>query len=115
MSKHVLSRALLGVAFVVAVALTTNSAKAETRVPVQFAIKTTANNLAAPVRTADFNSADRQNTSVLPVHFGGRGAYAYYGGGPYYGGGGFYGGGFYAGPRVNYGYRPYSVGYRAYY
>src|SRR5947207_2914123 len=107
MSKHVLSRALVGVAFVGAVAVAAGSAKAATKVPVQFAIKTTANNLAAPVRTADFNSIDRQNTSVLPVHWGGRGAYAYYGGGPF--GGGFYGGGFYAGPRVNYSYRPYSV------
>jgi hypothetical protein len=111
MLKHVLVSRMLTVVGLTG-ALTLGCAviaKAQTNGPFQFAVQTTASEIAAPVRNADFNSTDRQNMSVQPVHWGGRGPYAYYGGG------GYYRGGFYGGPRVNYGYRPYSVGYRAYY
>jgi hypothetical protein len=106
MSKRMIFAGGILAAGFAAVLVSAQQAQAESGVPVRFAVQTTIGPSDAPVRTAEFNSTDRQKTSVDPVHWG-------------YGGRGWNGGGFYAGGYGrgwNVGYRPYyGYGYRPYY
>lgn len=62
-----------------------SEAKAETKVPVKLAVKTTLGEADAPVRTAEYSDADRSQVKFQTAGWRGRGYYrAYYGYPAYY-------------------------------
>jgi hypothetical protein len=68
-----------------AILLVAGEAKAESKVPAKFAVKTTLGEADAPVRTAVYSEADRSQVKFQTAGWRGRGYYgAYYGYPAYY-------------------------------